>query len=97
MTNIPDDVRVEARATVERISVSKFKATCTEVLQRVNKTREAVLVTRYGVPIAEVSPAPHQKRGSSWRGSMIGTGSILGDIVSPASSEDDWHAATQGT
>jgi antitoxin (DNA-binding transcriptional repressor) of toxin-antitoxin stability system len=81
---------------VERISVSKFKATCPEVLQRVNKTRKPVLVTRYDVPIAEVSPAPRQKRGSSWRGSMIGTGRMLGDIVSPASSEDDWFAATKG-
>jgi antitoxin (DNA-binding transcriptional repressor) of toxin-antitoxin stability system len=68
---------------VEKISVSKFKATCPEVLQRVNRTRKPVLVTRYGIPITEVSPAPSRKRRSSWRGSMIGTVRILGDIVSP--------------
>jgi prevent-host-death family protein len=81
---------------VEKISVSKFKATCPEILQRVNKTRKPVLVTRYGLPIAEVSPAPHKNPRPSWRGSMIGTCTILGDIVSPAGSEDDWHAATKG-
>lgn len=80
---------------MEEIAVSKFKATCLSVLQRVRKTRKPVLVTRFGEPLAEISPPPQPKRRSSWMGSMAGTGEIIGDIVSPISSEDEWDAGRE--
>ena len=40
------------------ISISKFKATCLAVLERVRKTGESLLITKHGVPIAQVLPAP---------------------------------------
>jgi len=78
-------------ATMEEISVSKFKATCLEVLKRVRKTGRAVLVTRFGEPVAQVLPPPVAQRPASWIGSLVGTGRIVGDIVSPASDENDWE------
>ena len=78
---------------MEQIAVSKFKATCLSVLERVRKTRKPVLVTRFGVPLAQVAPPPPPERQSGWRGSMVGTGEIIGDIVGPISREDDWEAA----
>ena len=33
---------------VEEIAISKFKATCLAVLEKVRKTRKPVLVTRFG-------------------------------------------------
>ena len=77
---------------MEQIAVSKFKATCLSVLKRVQKTRKPILVTRFGLPLAEIAP-PTRKRNSRWRGSMAGTGEIIGDIVGPISSIDDWEAA----
>jgi antitoxin (DNA-binding transcriptional repressor) of toxin-antitoxin stability system len=77
---------------MEQIAVSKFKATCLSVLKRVQKTRKPVLVTRFGVPLAEILPPP-PKRKSKWMGSMAGTAEIIGDIVGPISSIDDWDAA----
>jgi len=74
---------------VEEIAVSKFKATCLSVLQRVHKTRKPILITRFGKPIAEVVPPPPARR-SNWMGSMAGTGEILGDIVGPISTEEEW-------
>jgi antitoxin (DNA-binding transcriptional repressor) of toxin-antitoxin stability system len=76
---------------VEKIAVSKFKATCLSVLEQVRKTRKQVLVTRFGVPLAQVTPPPQSKRGSRI-GCMEGTVEILGDIVGPISSEQDWEA-----
>jgi len=76
---------------VEKISVSKFKATCPEVLQRVHRTRKPVLVTRYGAPLAEITPPLASTRRRSWLGAMAGTGEILGDIVSPVTETDDWQ------
>ena len=77
---------------MEQIAVSKFKATCLSVLKRVQKTGKPVLVTRFGVPLAEIGPPP-RKRNSNWMGSMAGTMEIVGDIVGPTSSIDDWEAA----
>jgi prevent-host-death family protein len=77
---------------MEQISISKFKATCLAVIERVRQTREPILVTRRGVPVAEIKPPPDEHAGS-WLGSMAGTIDILGDIVtSPAQPEEAWEA-----
>jgi antitoxin (DNA-binding transcriptional repressor) of toxin-antitoxin stability system len=75
---------------VEQIAVSKFKATCLSVLQRVHKTRKPVVITRFGVPIAEIGPPPEPKR--RILGCMAGSAKILGDIVGPTTTEDEWDA-----
>ena len=77
---------------MEEIAISKFKATCLEVLERVRKTRKRILVTRFGQPIAEVLPPSAGPGKSGWLGSMAGTARIKGDIVSPASETRDWEA-----
>ncbi|HJZ42535.1 MAG TPA: type II toxin-antitoxin system Phd/YefM family antitoxin [Hyphomicrobiaceae bacterium] len=76
---------------METIAIGKFKATCLSVLERVRRTREPVLVTRRGVPVAEIKPPPQPA--TSWLGSMQGTIEIVGDIVTePAEPEDAWEA-----
>jgi len=75
---------------MEEIAVSKFKATCLSVLERVRKTRKPILITRFGKPIAEVVPPSPPPPRSHWMGSMAGTGEILGDIVGPISTEEEW-------
>jgi len=75
---------------MEQIAVSKFKATCLSVLQRVQKTRKPVVITRFGVPIAEVVPPPEPKRRRL--GCMEGSAIILGDIVGPTTTDDEWDA-----
>jgi len=77
---------------MEQIAISKFKATCLAVLERVRKTRKPILVTRFGKPVAQVVPPPPLPRPKHWLGDMQGTGRILGDIVSPAVDEEDWEA-----
>jgi prevent-host-death family protein len=75
---------------MEEIAVSKFKATCLSVLQRVQKTRKPILITRFGKPIAEVVPPSPQHGRANWFGSMVGTGEILGDIIAPACPAEEW-------
>ena len=77
---------------MEEILISKFKATCLDVLERVRKTRKPILVTRFGRPVAEVVPPSVRKKPADWMGSLAGTGRIRGDIVSPAVDEGDWEA-----
>lgn len=76
---------------MQEIAVSKFKATCLAVLEKVRKTGKPILVTRFGEPLAEVIP-PQAAKPKHWVGSLAGTGKITGDIVAPASDEDEWEA-----
>ena len=76
---------------METLAISKFKATCLAVLERVRRTGQSVRVTRFGAPIAEVVPPSPLPGGRKWLGSRRGTGAILGDIVSPAVREDEWE------
>lgn len=76
---------------METMSISKFKATCLAVVERVRLTREPVLLTKRGVPIAEIKP-PQAAQADAWLGSMTGTAEIVGDIVAPAAPDDAWEA-----
>lgn len=75
---------------MEVITISKFKATCLAVLDRVKRTGQAVVVTRRGEPIATIGPPPIPEQTGSWLGCFKTRGSIVGDIISPASDESEW-------
>jgi prevent-host-death family protein len=76
---------------MQEIAISKFKATCLAVLERVRKTGEAVLVTRFGHPVARIEPPSPLKRIELGTGG--GTAAIRGDIVGSTSDISDWEAA----
>jgi len=74
---------------MKEIAISEFKAKCLALLDEVEKTKQPIRITRRGRPVADVSPpAPTESR--DWIGSMKEM-KILGDIISPASDEDDWE------
>lgn len=75
--------------TMKEVAISEFKAKCLAILDEVQKTKQPIRVTRRGRPIAEVSP-PSPTNNRDWMGSMKEM-KILGDIISPASDEDDWE------
>jgi prevent-host-death family protein len=75
----------------EIVSISKFKATCLALLDKVKRTGQSILITRRGEPIAEVIPPPPSDKPLSWLGSFQHTGRITGDIVSPASDSKEWE------
>jgi prevent-host-death family protein len=76
---------------MQEIAISKFKATCLAVLEKVRKTGEPVLVTRFGHPIARIEPPAPVKRIEL--GTGAGTATIRGDIVGPIGDISDWEAA----
>ena len=77
---------------MEEIAISKFKATCLAVLERVRKTGQPIRVTRFGHAIAEINPPNNAKR-TIRLGGGIGTMEILGDIVGPTGDISEWEAA----
>ena len=77
---------------MEKMAISKFKATCLAVMERVRVTRKPILITRFGEPVAEVVPPSEPERPEGWLGSLNGTATIVGDIIAPAGDPDDWEA-----
>lgn len=72
------------------MSISEFKAKCLAVLERVSRTGQQLVITKRGVPIAQVTPPPPAAFGKSMYGYMAGTAEELGDIVAPLGDYDDW-------
>ena len=66
---------------MENIPISKFKATCTAIIERVHTSREPIVITKRGKPVAEI--VPHAPAASTKKrlGYMAGTARILGDLV----------------
>lgn len=75
---------------MKQISVSKFKATCLELLSNVAKTGRPILITKKGKPLAQVVAPPPLQRESSWLGSMAAVTQIKGDLSAPIGNESDW-------
>lgn len=76
---------------MESIPISKFKATCLARLEHVRRTGRPLLITKRGVPIAQVVAPPPPKQPQSGFGVMAGTVTEHGDIVAPLD-ESDWEA-----
>jgi prevent-host-death family protein len=78
---------------MKEIAISVFKAKCLGILEEVRKTRRPIRVTRFGKPVAEVIPPSPPKPAKRQLGTMAGTMKIVGDIVGPTGSWDDWEAS----
>jgi len=67
---------------VKELAVSKFKSTCLAVVAEVQRSGKPVLLTRFGKPIAELTPVK-SKKPDAWLGCMRDEMEIVGDIVGP--------------
>jgi prevent-host-death family protein len=76
---------------MQEIAISEFKAKCLAILEQVRATKQPVRITRFGKPVAEVVPPTAVVDRAAWIGSMKDTMEILGDIISPATDEDEWE------
>jgi prevent-host-death family protein len=77
---------------MDEMAVSKFKATCLSVLDRVRRTGRPLRVTRFGKPIADVVPPQRVARVPAWLGAMRGRGRVAADLVPPAEAARAWKA-----
>ena len=70
------------------IKASEFKAKCLKIMDEVAATGERVLITKNGVPVAELVPA--RRKPKALFGSMKGSVTYMGDIISPI--DVQWEA-----
>ncbi|HWO99681.1 MAG TPA: type II toxin-antitoxin system Phd/YefM family antitoxin [Methylococcus sp.] len=73
-----------------QITAAEFKAKCLKLMDEIAKTREPIVITKRGKPIAKLMPVDEEPK--SLFGYMKGKVTILGDIVSPL--EEPWSVLT---
>jgi prevent-host-death family protein len=75
---------------MKRISLAEFGRGCLEVMDIIAATREPVVITKNGKPIAKLVPAGRPTQ--EFFGCLAGTIEIAGDIESPLQLAEDWEA-----
>jgi prevent-host-death family protein len=76
---------------MRKIGAAKFKTQCLKVMEQVRTTREPVLITKRGQPLAKLVPVA-DKSSDDFIGSLEGIITIVGDIESPIVPLEDWDA-----
>ncbi len=74
---------------MKTMPAGQFKARCLKIMDEVRSTREPVVITKKGRPVAKLVPADGQPEDIF--GCMKGEVEIVGDIVSPAVPLEDWE------
>ena len=73
------------------IGAAEFKANCLRILDEVERSGEAVTVTKRGRPVAEVKPVVKNER-RSIIGAMKGSVLRYDRPFDPAADPSEWHA-----
>ena len=76
---------------MDDMPISRFKAQCLAVMDRVRRTGRPVRVTRYGRPVADVVPAAPVARSARTLGFLKDSTTISGDLIAPVAI-DEWNA-----
>jgi len=76
--------RLESR----EVSASAFKNSCLQLIDRVRQTREEIVVTKYGQPVAKL--VAFEEGTAQLFGHLAGSVTIHGDVVAPV--EAEWNA-----
>jgi prevent-host-death family protein len=76
--------------TIRTMRAGEFKTRCLKIMDQVQKTREPLVITKRGRPVAKLVPA--DKPGNDIFGCLKGVIKIVGDIESPVVPAEDWKA-----
>lgn len=74
---------------MKTIAAGEFKQTCLRLLDEVGESGEAIVVTKRGKPVAQLTPVAPERPGD-WVGAMRDHGEVRGDLVAPAAGPGEW-------
>jgi prevent-host-death family protein len=78
--------------TMMEIPAGEFKAKCLQLMDQVARSREPIVITKRGKPVAKLVPPDEAELRTPLFGYMAGTAEIRGDIVNMPHLE--WSALT---
>lgn len=65
-----------------KIAVTEFKAKCLKLIDRLSESRDPIVLTKHGKPVAKLVPIEDEPSQQSQFGYMAGSATITGDIES---------------
>jgi prevent-host-death family protein len=74
--------------SMKTIAAGEFKARCLALMEDVRSTREPLIITKRGKPVAKLVPADDDK--DDFIGRLEGVFRVVGDIESPI---DGWESS----
>lgn len=75
---------------MKTMPAGQFKARCLRIMDDVQSTREPVVITKNGRPVAKLVPAG--KPSDDFLGKLSGVMKIVGDITQPIEDPEAWEA-----
>jgi prevent-host-death family protein len=67
-----------------KVPAGQFKAKCLQLMDKVQKSHEEVIITKFGKPVCKLVPVNSSEQPSqAIFGYMNGTAETIGDIISP--------------
>ena len=73
---------------IKKISAATFRTRCLAIMDEVHAKRQPVLITKHGKTIAKLVPADEST--DDIFNFMAGRGRIVGEIISPAITPEEW-------
>lgn len=73
---------------MKKIGAGAFKANCLSIMDEVQAKRETVVITKRGKPVAKLVPI--EAHNDDLFDSLRGKVTIVGDVVSPALTLEEW-------
>ena len=73
---------------MKKIAAGEFKARCLTLMEDVRSTREPLIITKRGKPVAKLVPADDDK--DDFIGRLEGVFRVVGDVESPI---DGWESS----
>jgi prevent-host-death family protein len=74
---------------MKTIAAGEFKACCLSLMDDVQRTRQTVIITKRGKPVAKLVPVPAAAK-DDFIGRLKGKILIVGDIESPVVPPETW-------
>ena len=76
---------------MKKIAAGDFKARCLTLMEDVRSTREPLIITKRGRPVAKLVPADDTAR--EFIGRLKGVIRIVGDVESPIEPPEGWESS----
>lgn len=73
-----------------QVAAGQFKAQCLKLMDQVQQTKEEIVITKHGKPVAKLVPIEETTTSQSIMGFMKGSVQVVGDIISAV--DEDWEA-----
>lgn len=75
---------------MKQIAAARFKAQCLHLMDEVKTSREPLLISKKGRPVAMLVPADEPRKDVF--GCLVGTLEITGDVLVPVAPAGSWKA-----